>query len=83
MRNRPLYVFSLALVILGSINWLLVGLARLDLIALLAGLEFGEIGAVNGALYTIVGLAGLYLVIARWVSPPVEVRKRDTRLLPR
>lgn len=83
MNRRPLYILSLVLVILGAINWLLVGLARLDLVALVAGLEFGEVEAFNGAVYAIVGLAGLYLAIASWVSPKVTVHKSDTRPLPR
>jgi uncharacterized protein len=83
MTRRPIYVLSMVLVILGALNWLLVALARLDLIALVAGLEFGEVGGFNGAVYAIVGLAGLYLAIASWVSPKVSSHTGDTRPLPR
>jgi uncharacterized membrane protein YuzA (DUF378 family) len=83
MNRRPFYIASLILVIMGAINWLLVGLARLDLIALVAGLEFGEVGGFNGAVYAIVGLAGLYLAVASWVSPRMSTHRSDTRPIPR
>ena len=83
MNRHPLYVISLVLVILGSINWLLVGLAGFDLFAALAGRRFGQLGGINGPLYTIVGLAGLYVAVATWVLPRPERRRRgDTRPLP-
>jgi uncharacterized membrane protein YuzA (DUF378 family) len=83
MNKRPFYIACLVLVIVGAINWLLIGLAGLDLVARLAGRDFGQVGGLNGAVYTIVGLAGLYLAIASWISPPVETRRSDTRPLPR
>ena len=83
MKSRSLYVLSLVLVIAGAINWLLVALARLDLIAVLAGREFGQVSGLSGALYAIIGLAGLYLAVASWLSPGTQARKDDTRLLPR
>ena len=43
---------ALTIVIIGAVNWLLIGIFRLDLIAWL----FGRI------VYTIVGLCGLYLI---------------------
>ena len=51
-----------------------MGVARLDLVVVLAGREFGQVGGLNGAVYTIVGLAGLYLAVASWISPPVDAR---------
>lgn len=50
---------ALTLVIIGAINWLLVGLFRLDLIATLFG---GVTSAVSRIIYVIVGLAGLYCI---------------------
>lgn len=40
-------------------------------------------GGLNGSVYTIVGLAGLYLAFASWISPRVEDRRSETRPLPR
>ena len=83
MNRHPFYLVCLALVILGAINWLLVGLAGFDLVAAIAGRKFGQLGGFNGAVYTIVGLAGLYVAFATWMSPRVERRRGDTRPLPR
>lgn len=49
---------ALALVIIGAINWGLIGFFRIDLVALL----FGEMSMLSRIVYSIVGLAGLYLV---------------------
>ena len=47
--------FSLLLVIVGAINWGLVGLFQFDLIAFLFG---GQAAMISRVLYTIVGAAG-------------------------
>ena len=49
---------SLTLVIIGAINWLLIGIFRFDLIAFL----FGNLSWLSRIIYTIVGLCGLYLI---------------------
>ena len=48
---------SLILSIIGGINWLLVGLFRLDLVAYLFG---GQAATVSRVIYTIVGIAALW-----------------------
>lgn len=48
---------ALILVIIGAINWLLVGLFRFDLVANVFG---GSTAMVSRIIYTLVGLAGLY-----------------------
>ena len=48
---------ALILVIIGAINWLLVGLFRFDLVANVFG---GSTSMVSRIIYTLVGLAGLY-----------------------
>jgi uncharacterized protein len=50
---------ALVLVIIGAINWLLVGLFQFDLVASLFG---GPTALVSRIIYTIVGLAGLYAI---------------------
>ena len=59
MRSRPLDWTALTLVILGAINWGLIGLFRFDLIATLFG---GMESAISRVIYVIVGLAGLYCI---------------------
>lgn len=49
---------ALTLVIIGAVNWLLVGIFKFDLVAFL----FGDLTFLSRAVYTIVGLCGLYLI---------------------
>lgn len=49
---------SLTLVIVGAINWLLVGVFKFDLVAFL----FGDLSWLSRIVYTLVGLCGLYLI---------------------
>ena len=51
--------FSLLLVIIGAVNWGLVGLFQFDLIAFLFG---GQAALISRVLYTIVGAAGLWSI---------------------
>ena len=57
---RVLDVVSLLLVIVGALNWGLVGLAQFDLVATLAGLSFGQVSPLSSAVYLLVGLSGVY-----------------------
>jgi uncharacterized protein len=49
---------SMILVIIGAINWALVGLFQWNLVAAL----FGPMSAITRIIYVIVGAAGLYLI---------------------
>ena len=49
---------SLTIVIIGAVNWLLIGIFRFDLVAFL----FGTLTWLSRIIYTIVGLCGLYLI---------------------
>ena len=49
---------ALASVIIGAVNWLLIGIFRFDLVAFL----FGNLSWLSRIVYTIVGLCGLYLI---------------------
>lgn len=84
MNHRPFYVSALVLVIIGAVNWLLVGLFHFDLVARIAGLRFGDVAAFNAVIYVLVGLAGIYLAIATWLIPESgRERKSPTRVIPR
>lgn len=50
---------SLILVIIGALNWLLVGLFRYDLVANLFG---GTDSLISRAVYILVGLAGIWCI---------------------
>lgn len=75
---RYLNALALLLVIIGGINWLLVGLARLDLVAVLTGDEFGETNPISTVIYVLVGLAALWLIptLVRWVAEPDRTTTR-------
>ena len=51
---------ALVLVIIGAINWGLVGLFQFDLVAALFG---GQSATLSRIVYVIVGLAGLYCLV--------------------
>jgi uncharacterized membrane protein YuzA (DUF378 family) len=57
---KRLDLLAAVLLIVGGINWGLVAVAELDLVAALVGLEFGETNAVSRVIYGLVGLAALY-----------------------
>ncbi len=50
---------SLVLVIIGALNWLLVGLFQFDLVASVFG---GQESWISRVIYTIVGIAGIYSI---------------------
>ena len=57
---KTLDVATLALVIVGALNWLLVGLFKFDLVATIVGKDFGETNLVSRVIYILVGLCGIY-----------------------
>lgn len=58
MNTKFIDYTALTLVIIGAINWGLVGFFRLNLVTLL----FGEMTLISRIVYAIVGLSGLYLL---------------------
>ena len=67
---RTLKAVALLLVIVGAANWLLVGIARFDLVAALTGDTFGETNIISSIVYILVGLSGVALVptLASWLT---------------
>jgi uncharacterized protein len=67
---RYLNALALLLVIVGGLNWLLVGLAKIDLVAAVTGASFGETNLLSSVVYALVGLSALWLLpmLARTVS---------------
>ena len=60
--NRQLDFVALLLVIVGALNWGLVGLFEFDLVAEIVGETFGSVNMVSRVVYILVALSGLYLV---------------------
>ena len=57
MRSRPLDWTALTLVIIGALNWALIGFFKFDLVATLFG---GMESWVSRIVYVLIGLSGLY-----------------------
>jgi len=54
---------ALVLVIIGALNWLLVGLFQYDLVAAIFG---GATTSASRVVYTLVGLAGIWAISLLW-----------------
>ncbi len=63
---RYLNALFLALVIVGGLNWLLVGIAGFDLVAALTGDEFGETNPISSVIYILVGISAVGLLPTLW-----------------
>jgi uncharacterized protein len=72
---KNLDVAAAALVIIGALNWGLVGAFHIDVVAALFGMKFGETSTMSTAVYCLVGLSGLYQALTwksiqrRWQGP--------------
>jgi uncharacterized membrane protein YuzA (DUF378 family) len=73
---RKLDILAAVFVVIGGLNWGLVAIAEFDLVAALAGLDFGETNVLTRVVYGLVGLAALYQVAQqsairqRWSRDP-------------
>ncbi|MBZ9676700.1 DUF378 domain-containing protein [Mesorhizobium sp. ES1-1] len=57
---RALNIITLLLIIVGGLNWLLVGLFQFDLVAAIFG---GQTAALARAVYILVGLSALWQLV--------------------
>lgn len=58
MNTKGLDYTALAIVIIGAVNWGLIGFFRFDLVAFL----FGDMTLLSRIVYAAVGICGLYLL---------------------
>ncbi len=67
---RILKSVALLLTIVGALNWLMVGIAKFDLVATLTGDTFGETNPISAVIFILVGLSGIALLptLAAWLS---------------
>jgi uncharacterized membrane protein YuzA (DUF378 family) len=67
---RYLKALFLFLVIVGGLNWLLVGLADIDLVAALTGSSFGDTNVFSSLIYVLVGISAVALLptLLQWVT---------------
>jgi len=79
---KTLDVIATVLLVVGGLNWGLVGIAHFDLVATIFGMKFGATSVLSSAVYALVGVAALYQAIAfksiqnRWGHEPSPVRVR-------
>ncbi len=59
-------IIAFILVVVGALNWLLVGLLNFNLVAML----FGSLSFVSRTIYTLVGLAGLWIIFYIFTFKP-------------
>ena len=55
---------AVILLIIGGLNWGLVGIAHFDLVATLFGLKFGQTSTLSSIVYVLVGLAALVEIVS-------------------
>ncbi len=68
---KGLGLVALLLVVVGAVNWGLVGLAQFDLVAFLFG---GQSAALSRIVYSLVGLAGVTLLAMQFRSEAASSR---------
>lgn len=56
--SRTLDYIALIVVVIGAVNWGLIGLFRLDLVRLI----FGNMSWISRIIYVLVGICGIYLL---------------------
>lgn len=63
-------MIAMILVIIGALNWGLIGLFGFDLVAAI----FGPMSMLSRIIYVLVGLAGVYIAITlpRFISPRIK-----------
>ncbi len=70
---------TMAVLVVGGLNWLLVGIFEFDLVAwIFGGLDFGEVNVASRIVYVLVGLCALYW-IPRLPAPLGQVGRGDRR----
>ncbi len=62
VKTNTLDWVMIILAIIGAINWGLVGLFKLDLVAAI----FGEMSIISRIIYVLVGISGVYMIY--WVT---------------
>jgi uncharacterized protein len=78
---RSSYWIALVLLVIGGLNWLLVGLFEFDLVAAI----FGDMSPAARVVYVLVGIAAVWTLIssASLRGTSANSRDRDTRLASR
>ena len=73
---KAVQLIALVLVIVGAVNWGLVGIAQFDLVAALLG---GVESPLSRVVYTLVGVSGLVLAATTALAPNSTAMLRPAR----
>ena len=79
---KTLDVVAAVLLVVGGLNWGLVGIAHFDLVAAIFGMKFGETSVISSVVYALVGLSALYQAVSfkviqhRWAHESTVARAR-------
>jgi uncharacterized protein len=72
---KKLDVLAGVLVLVGALNWGLVGIFHLDLVAAIVGRHFGETSPISSAIYILVAVAGAYQTLS-WKA--IQRRRKES-----
>lgn len=61
-------IIAFTLVVMGALNWFLVGLFGFDLVAT----TFGAMSVFSRIIYSIIGLGGLFIIFFIWAFKPFK-----------
>lgn len=77
MNRTPLDRLALVLVIIGALNWLLVGITGFDLVTTIFGgnLFNGTMTIFSRIIFALVGIAGLYSITLLFRESPAAERE--------
>lgn len=72
MERNWLDVVCLILIIIGAVNWGLIGFFNLDLISVI----FGNMSMITRIIFAVVGIAGIYSLVLFWKLKAEEQRDK-------
>ncbi len=77
MNRTPLDRLALVFVIIGALNWLLVGIAGFDLVTTIFGEDLfkGSITIFSRIIFALVGISGLYSITLLFRESPANERE--------
>jgi hypothetical protein len=61
---KQIDVLAAVLLVVGGLNWGLVGAAHFDLVATIFGLSFGQTSSITSIVYLLVGISALYQAVS-------------------
>ena len=75
--SKALDYTALVIAVIGAVNWGLIGLFRLDLVAMI----FGQMSLISRIIYVLVGICGLYLLTFFFIPSSFRRRRRHSIFL--